>query len=122
RRCKSTTSPQGRLELDIENEQRRPFHENKIIQECLDGTLAELGAIAHTFKLNAFSEEQEVRLIFKLPANGPELENIKLRARGDVLIPYIEMVPITGVLPIRRVITGPASKSFDQSYALKILL
>jgi hypothetical protein len=61
---------------------------------------------------------QEVRLVFKLPTNGSELENLKLRTR----IPYIELKSTTELLPIQRVIVEPASKSFDQIYALKILL
>ncbi|MGI8960725.1 MAG: DUF2971 domain-containing protein [Bryobacteraceae bacterium] len=113
---------QGRLELTIQSEEKHSFKENKIIEKCLNDALSELGAIAHTFKLDAFSEEQEARLVSKFPANGPELTNVQLRARGDKLIPYIEMMPTAGVLPIRRVIIGPASKSFDQTYALEILL
>src|SRR3954453_13655559 len=113
---------QGRLKLHIEDEPKRSSHEDRIIQECVDAIISGLSAIAHTFKLGAFLEERETRLIFKAARDGPELGEVKLRAVGENLVPYIEMKPRTGVLPIRRVIIGPASKSFGQTYALKILL
>jgi hypothetical protein len=113
---------QGHLGLTLGTEQKHSFKENQVIEKCLENALSELAPIAHTFKLNAFLEEQETRLVSKLPAHGAELAKVRLRARGDKLIPYTEMKPTTSVLPIRRVIIGPASKSFDQTYALKILL
>jgi hypothetical protein len=108
--------------LPIQSEEKRSVSEEEIIKSSLDDALSKLSAIAHTFKLGAFSEEQETRLVCRLSADGPELTKVQLRARGGKLIPYIEMKPTTSVLPIRNVITGPASKSFDQKYALKIFL
>ena len=113
---------QGHLELTIQSKEKRSFKEDKFIEKCLDNVLSELSAVAHTFKLNAFSEEQEARLVSKIPANGAALTKVQLRVRGEKVIPYIEMKPTTRALPIRKVIIGPACRSFDQTYALKILL
>ncbi len=101
---------------------QRSSEEDAVIEGCLNVVLSRLSDIAHTFKADAFSEEREVRLVSKVPANGSQLERIELRARGNELIPYLEMKPTTGTLPIQRVIFGPASKSFGQTYALKALL
>jgi hypothetical protein len=63
---------QGHLELTIQSEEKRSLKENKI-EKCLDNVLSELSNIAHTFKLNAFSEEQEARLVSRFSADGAEL-------------------------------------------------
>ena len=117
-----TISDEGHVKLTVESGARRSFEENSIIEKCLNTVLSVLSTVAHNFKLNAFSEEQEARLIYKIPANGPDLKQVQLLAPGAKLIPYIQMKPSPSVLPIRTVIMGPASKSFDQTYALKILL
>lgn len=108
---------QGRITITIPEVQKPSSKENQIIEHCLRNVLSALGAIAHTFKVDAFREEQEVRLVFKVPEDASDLESLKLRARGNELIAFMEMKPVTGVLPIRHVIVGPASKSFDQTYA-----
>ncbi len=117
-------SEQGHLLLTIQEEEKRSFKENGIIEDWVNDALSKLSVVAHKFKLNAFSEEREVRLVCRLRANAsePELAKVQLRAREGKLSPYLEMKPTTSVLPIRRVIFGPASKSFDQVYALKIFL
>lgn len=111
---------QGRIRL--EPVPARSSKENEIIEDCVNDVISNLGAIAHTFKVSAFSEEQEVRLVLQVPTSGSKLENVTVRARGNELVAYIEMNPISGVLPVRRVIVGPSSKSFNQIYAVKILL
>lgn len=113
---------EGRLEFTIDSEEKPSRKEKEIIEKCLDTVLSELSTVAHTFKLNAFSEEQEARLISKFAVSGADLTNVQLRARGEKLIPYIEVKPAASLLPIRKVIIGPSSQSFDQTYALKILL
>jgi hypothetical protein len=120
----ATVGPEehGPITITIPEVQKPSSKEDQIIENCLIDVLSALGAIAHTFKVDAFREEQEVRLVFKVPDDASDLESLKLRARGNELIAYMEMKPTRGVLPIRHVIVGPASKSFEQSYALKMLL
>jgi hypothetical protein len=77
---------------------------------------------SHRFKLPAFSEEKEVRLVVHIASSDELIKRVRVRTRASGLVPYIVLKPRSGPLPLRKVITGPAYSSAMANYSLKALL
>ena len=89
----------------------------------MEDILIDVSKVAHSFKLPAFSEEKEVRIICRIPDDDSLVNAVQLRSRGDRLIPYVVLEPnLSKKLPIKTVRMGPAFKSFGQNYALQLHL
>lgn len=79
--------------------------------------LAEIGlaiamfdTLSAHFKNSAFSEENEWRFIVDRPGmDRLGIRDVKFRVRGNAIIPYIEIKPTSGRLPITSIRLAPSS-------------
>ena len=92
------------------------------INAAFESLMSQMADIAHTFKKPGFAEEEEYRLIKRLPLNSHELDEVNVRAKGKSVIPYTILRSQAGKLPIREIIQGPAYESGKADYALVALL
>jgi Protein of unknown function (DUF2971) len=104
-----------------------PASERQIIAANLYHLVEGLIRNSHRFKLPAFRDEAETRLVSIKHRSLPRLDRevpweIKVRVKGDRLVPYVILKPKEGRLPVREVMTGPAFKSASSVYALEGLL
>jgi hypothetical protein len=110
----------AKYQEQIHESTRDPQNRNNQVIEDLEYLLTRLSEDAHRFKIEAFVEEQERRLVLRLPYLGEDVrQRVKVRANEDKLIPYVELRPLSGPLPLKRVITGPAYRSQAANYALQ---
>ena len=83
-----------------------------------------------TFKNPAFREEKEWRLIVRpnvVRRQGEQLEtqkgtDFKFRDQGGALIPYLELRPEHGKLPLRSIRFGPTLESGLTEHSVRMLL
>ncbi len=75
----------------------------------------------HRFKISGFEEEKERRLVCRLPDESL-MGRVKIRSRSGKVVPYLELVPLSGHLPLAEVISGPAYQSTAANYALESLI
>lgn len=77
--------------------------------------------IAAKMKNVAFEGEREWRVVFRKFTAMTERPEVKFRTRGKNIVPYVELRPQDGLLPIRGITLAPSS-SAQVAWALSALL
>ena len=104
---------------DYMNKERRGSPRITDMEQCCDELEAVISSISASFKHISFSAENEWRL-----HHYPSQSDIKVRAGGDKLIPYVPVdLHCDGVdFPVRSIGIGPGFRAKENKYALECLL